>query len=267
VVVLNLYQHLSVSTADSLARSINIDKRFQAGGNVANLNSPLHLIKGNQLLLNGRVIATIVCKTSAFVPYNSSSGLSTGVGRIQDLFETMLEVYSQLDEALSKELPEIMMDIFHVATMQRTYISSVDLDNDTSTEILDDLRLWMTVQLRIMNYQEIEGHAEHKVTFGAMPEDDRDFLQKIMGNVAGRCFCVVEVEGEQRLGLVLDRVLVGDTVSIIKGVPNPLVLRNADQSMYGNKCAYRLIGDAYIMGAMMSEHAQGSNDWSEIALV
>jgi hypothetical protein len=100
-----------------------------------------------------------------------------------------------------------------------------------------------------------------------MPEGDRDFLQKIMGNVAGRCFCVVEVEGEQRLGLVLDRVLVGDTVAIINGVPTPLVLRNADPSKHGNKCAYRLIGDAYIMGAMMGEHAQGSNDSLEIVLV
>jgi hypothetical protein len=256
-----------VSTANTLAKSINPNKRFQAGGTVGNMNSPLHLISDNQLTLNGRTLATILCKTSAFVPYNSSVSLSTGVGRIQDLFETMLEVYGQLDEALGKELPDIMMDIFHVATMQDKNVNSVDPDDATPTEIFDDLCLWMTVQLRIMNYQEIEGHADHKVTFGAMPEGDRDFLQKIMGNVAGRCFCVVEVEGEQRLGLVLDRVLVGDTVAIINGVPTPLVLRNADPSKHGNKCAYRLIGDAYIMGAMMGEHAQGSNDSLEIVLV
>jgi hypothetical protein len=164
-------------------------------------------------------------------------------------------------------LPDIIIDIFYVATMQDKNVNSVDLDNATPTKIFDDLRLWMTVQLRIINYQEIDGYADHKVTFGAMLEGDRNFLQKIIGNVAGRCFCVVEVEGKQRLGLVLNRVLVGNTVAIINSVPTPLVLRIADPSKHGNKCAYRLISDAYIMGGMIGEHAQGSNDSSEIVLV
>ncbi|KAG9197097.1 hypothetical protein G6514_002276 [Epicoccum nigrum] len=258
---------LSVCTADTLVKSINLDKRFQAGGTMENTKSSLHLISDNQLTLNGRTLATILYKTSAFVPYNSSIGLSTGVGRIQDLFETMLEVYSQLDKALGKELPNIMMDIFHVATMQDKNVNSDDPDNPTPTEMFDDLRLWMNVQLRMMSYREIEGHANHKVTFSAMPEGDRDFLQRIMGNVAGRCFCVVEVEGEQRLGLVLERVLVGDTVAIINGVATPLVLRKTNPSEHGNISAYRLISDAYIMGAMMGEHAQGSKGSSEIVLV
>jgi hypothetical protein len=256
-----------VSTADTLAKSIDRDRLFQAGGNVANINSPLYVLSDDRLILNGRTLATIVFKTSAFVPYNSNLSLSSGVGRIQDLFETMLEVLGQLDSALDKELPDIMIDIFHVATMQRKHLNSIDPDEPRSTEIFDDLRLWMTLQLRIMNYQAIEGHSQHKVTFGAMPEGDRDFLQKIVGNVAGRCFCVMKVEGEQRIGLVLDRVMVGDTAAIISGVPTPLVLRKADERKHGNNCAYRLIGDAYIMGVMMGEHAWEWNDFSEIILV
>jgi hypothetical protein len=97
---------------------MNRDRKCQAGGNVANTNSPLHIFSDNQLILYGQTLATILFKTSAFVLYNSNLNLICGGGRIQDLFETMLEVLSQLNEALRKELPDIMTDILHLATMQ-----------------------------------------------------------------------------------------------------------------------------------------------------
>jgi hypothetical protein len=232
------------------------DRGFQAGGEARLVEACFPPHDKSQLIVSGHTFSTITFKTSAFVPHSPNSPITTGTGRLQDLFETFLTVFHELDAQLTQDLPATMMDVFHVVTMQQRNIDSCNPGNDTSKAIFDDLLLWRTVMVRIMNYQYIEGRSENKVVFGAMPENDRDFLMRIMGSVAGRCFCIVEVGTEKRVGLVPERALVGDSLAIVSGAPVPFVLREAENIVSGTRQTYRLVGDAYITGVMMGELAQ-----------
>ncbi|KAL6402131.1 hypothetical protein AUP68_14597 [Ilyonectria robusta] len=64
------------------------------------------------------------------------------------------------------------------------------------------------------------------------------------------------------LCLVPSKAQVGDKVMIVSGCPTPLVLRRVDTE----EDCFKLVGDAYVHGAMFGEHITDDSAWRDISL-
>lgn len=239
--------------------AVPLDRGFQAGSSKLSLRIDFPAQKPDHLILHGRIVSTISCKTSAFVPYNGGNKyLGNSVGRLQDFFETLLEAVGELCTHLDQGMAKLIIEVFHPLTMQSRTIESSDRENPEHSQLYDDLFLWRSLIVRLFQYSQIEGHADHKVEFGAMPEEDRDFIQKVVGNVNGRCLCVTSADN--RIGLVPAQAEVGDSLAILDGVPMPFVLRENPESASDSTKVYSLVGDAYVTGIMQGQLAQDNEE-------
>jgi len=234
------------------------EKGFQAGGNKSPVSHHFSQKNQDQLVLSGCAFSTIAFKTSAFVPHSQIAPVVAGTGRLQDFFETLLAVLSELSTYLAQNLAASVMDIFHILTMQLRRVESANRHDSNDNEIFRDLQLFRTLLGRTFQYSQIENRAEHKVEFSAMPEEDKEFMHKVFSNTAGRSFCVTKDEG--RIGLVPVRAQVGDTLATFDGAPVPFVLREATVSVAEIGKAYSVIGDAYVTGIMQGELVQRCKD-------
>ncbi|KAJ4988743.1 het domain-containing protein [Stagonosporopsis vannaccii] len=243
----------------SKAPSISLKKRYRAGGN----GSPDGKFVQNQLLLRGRIVSKIVFTTSPVRKYSLNAAIG---GRIQDTFEMLMASLNELSCFLKKGPVETLKTFFYCVTMQLKTWETIDGDDEETHAFLRDFSLWHILFARVVDYHRIENHADHKVTFGAFPEKDMAFIERLMFNLAGRCLCVTS-PGLQ-VGLVPERVQVGDHVAIVEGVPVPFVLREAEGSSARGGQAYNLVGDAFVLNMMQGECLlDGGHDWHEIVLV
>ena len=177
---------------------------------------------------------------------------------MQDFFETLSKAANQLETHLEKNLAELLVDFFHVLTMQPQRHESLKraLEGDPDSEIVKDLRQFQILLVRLIKYSEIENHQEQKIVFSGFPEEDRDYIQKVSANTVGRRFCVTS---EKRIGLVPEKVQVGDSLAAFLGADVPFVLRRAGDRVEGFE-AYTLVGDAYVDGVMRGEVIPDSPD-------
>jgi hypothetical protein len=240
-----------------------LERGFQAGGNEGVISTHFPQQNPDQLILSGQIFSTITFKTSTLDSYSLNASLG---GRLQDFFEMLSAALSELSTYLAQQPGALIMDIFYILTMQLRKFKPTDRDQPSNLEAVNDLRLFRTLIVRIMNYSQIENHAQHKVVFGAFPEEDLTFMQRVMGNLSGRSFCITSVDN--RIGLVPERAQIGDSLAIVDGAPVPFVLRYATGSAAGSGEAYSIIGDAYVTGIMQGELIQnGEHPWRQITLV
>jgi hypothetical protein len=160
---------------------------------------------------------------------------------------------SALDELagyLKQNPVETLKSFFYCVTMQLETLESKKREELKDSTIVKDWVLFRTLFARIVDYNKIENHAAHKVTFGAFPEEDLAFIQKVMTNLAGRCFCVTS---DKQVGLVSEQAQLGDAIAIVEGAPVPFVLREPNGRSTGDRKVYNLIGDAYVLGVMRGE--------------
>ncbi|KAL1600089.1 WD repeat-containing protein jip5 [Nothophoma quercina] len=229
----------------SMTPGVPLKKGFRAGGilQTGNRFEQEH----NQLILIGQVFSKIAFMTSPAQKYSLNAALG---GRIQDIFEMLMIALNELAKYLKQNPTETLNSFFYCVTMQTGSLKSIKRDDPESRDLANDFVLFRTLFARIMEYDKIESHAQHKVTFSAFPEDDFAFIRRVGFYLGGRCFCVTS---DNQIGLVPERAQVGDSVAIVEGAPVPFVLREASESVVENEKAYRIVGDAYVHGVMRGE--------------
>jgi hypothetical protein len=228
----------------SMAPGVSLEKGFRAGGIRA--QDGARFIQ-DQLILTGRVVSKVAFMTSPAQKYSLNAALG---GRIQDTFEMLMSALDELAGYLKQNPVETLKSFFYCVTMQLETLESKKREELKDSTIVKDWVLFRTLFARIVDYNKIENHAAHKVTFGAFPEEDLAFIQKVMTNLAGRCFCVTS---DKQVGLVSEQAQLGDAIAIVEGAPAPFVLREPNGRSTGDRKVYNLIGDAYVLGVMRGE--------------
>ncbi|KAJ9605194.1 hypothetical protein H2200_010584 [Cladophialophora chaetospira] len=247
----------SASTS-SMTAAISSDHRFHTGG-----ESELHAsVDEDQLVLPGTMFDTIDFVSDAFVPFSGNSSLGTSALRLQDFFETFATSIGQVSNHVNPQASVLTLtQMFSAISMQPKPFDLSQADHEPGT--LKDLALCQMLLIRLMQYSKIEDHAKHKVVFTEFPEEDRDFIQRVVENTITRRFCVTKEE--KRVGLVPERAQVGDHIAVVFGMPVPLVLREVvgrdggsapaeeEHEQQQQPTEYRLVGDAYVTGVMEGE--------------
>lgn len=215
------------------------------------------------LSISGIISDAIEFVTDAFVPFSKNAPLGVSGLRLQDLFETLSTTTSQICEYLGEEFTEVIMEIFHIVSMRpdRLELGGSRLDSDATTDLLQ----FRTLIARLMLYMDIPDHDQHKVTFGALPEEDRSYIERVMQSVVGRRFCVTE---SKKIGLVPERAQIGDQLAVFVGAPVPFVLRPVKEEGEDSRDdALRLVGDAYANLIMQGEALSDAEKIQRILLV
>lgn len=187
-------------------------------------------------------------------------------GRVQDSFEMLMASLNELSRFLKQNPIETLKGFFYCLTMQLQTFESMRRDDEETDGFVKDFKLWQILFARITDYHRIKNHAQHKVTFGAFLEEDRAFIARVMGNLAGRCLCVTSPGNH--LGLVPERAKVGDRVAIVEGAPVPFILKEARANSTRGGQIYSLVGDAFVLGMMRGERVSDkAHTWHEVVLV
>lgn len=217
----------------------------------------------NQLTVSGQLVAKVAFMTSPAQKYSSNADLG---GRIQDIFEMLMTALNELQGFLKQNPKETLQSFFCCITTQLKTFDSFRPGDEESSEFIRDFGLWRILFARISEYHKIENHGDHKVTFGAFPEEDLAFIQRVAGNLASRCFCVTSPGN--RVGLVPERAEVGDSIAVLKGAPVPFILREAKGSDVTSGPVHNLVGDAFVLNMMQGELVHDRDDkWRDIMLV
>ncbi|KAH6618768.1 heterokaryon incompatibility protein-domain-containing protein [Boeremia exigua] len=228
---------------------------YRAGGNITSVSSSF---VQNQLILSGQVVTKFAFMTSPVRKDRLNAGIG---GRLQYTYEMLLTSLKELTDFLKQKPGEILESFFHCITMR----PNTTIDDAHMTD-LKDQALFLTLLSRIDEYKMIEDRMHLKITFGAFPEEDVAFLQRVMGNLKGRCFCVTSLGGQ--VGLVAEQTQLSDCLAIIKGAPVPFLLREANGSSEGGEKVYNIVGDAYVLGLMGGEHILPEDRrWHKIVIV
>jgi hypothetical protein len=241
-----------------LSATIPLENGFQAGGINSSVNARCSAQNQDELSLAGHIFCTVAFKTSAFVSKNPDNASDITQATLLETYDALLTSLQELSHHLGQSPNAFIRDMFHILTMQSRRIETLTWDDPTNANIFNDLRLFLALVGRLWVYTKSKEVGRPLIDFNAFSEEDRDFTSKFANHVLSRCFCIVKVQGENRLGLIPERAKVGDSLAVIEGLPAPLVLRRAERSAVEDDEAFVLVGDAYVISVMQGELAQHS---------